>query len=130
MSKVVAVCHLCSLSLCMLLHESCNSTLLYTAPSAAPLNIEGYASDSTSIYLSWSPPPLQHHNGRIRRYYIYVREDNITGTETQHTSTGLQTTIYQLHPYYTYECRVAAYTISEGTLSQPVNIMTHQDSKL
>ena len=113
----------------MLLNESCNSTLLYTAPSAAPQNIEGYASGSTSIYLSWSPLPNKHHNGRIRGYYIHVREVD-TGTETRHTSTGLQTTIYQLHPYYTYECRVAAYTISEGTLSQPFTITTDEDSKL
>ena len=107
----------------------CSSTLLYTAPSAAPQNIGGDASGSTSLYLSWSPPPLQHRNGLIRRYYIYVRED-ITGTETRHTSTDLQTTIDQLHPYYTYECRVAAYTIREGTLSQPFTITTHQDGKL
>ena len=106
-----------------------NTALLYTAPSAAPQNIGGYASGSTSIYLSWSPPPLQHRNGRIRRYYIYVREVN-TGTQTQHSSTGLQTTIYWLHPYYTYECRVAAYTISEGTLSQPVTITTDEDGRL
>ena len=113
------------------MYHLCNTALLYTAPSAAPQNIGGDASGSTSLYLYWSPPPLQHRNGLIRRYHIYVREVD-TGTEIQRTSTGLQTstTIYQLHPYYTYECRVAAYTISEGTLSQPVTITTDEDSKL
>ena len=101
-------------------------TLLYTVPSDAPLNVRGDASGSTSISLSWSSPPYQYC---IKHYYIYVREV-IKGIQTRRTSTDLRTIIDQLHPYYTYECRVAAYTISEGTLSQPVTIMTHQDGKL
>ena len=99
--------------------------LLCTASSAAPRNVEGYASGSTAIYLSWSPPPYQYC---IRHYSIFVREVN-TGTQTPHTSTGLQTTINQLHPYYTYECRVAAHTTRKGVLSQPINITTDQDGK-
>ena len=99
--------------------------LLYTVPSAAPQNVRGYASGSTAINLQWSPPTYQYC---IRHYSIIVREVN-TGTQTQHTSTGLQTTINRLHPYYTYECRVAAYTTREGVLSRPINITTDQDGK-
>ena len=73
-------------------------------------------------------PSVEPSNLCIRHYSIIVREVN-TGTQTQHTSTGLQTTINRLHPYYTYECRVAAYTTREGVLSRPINITTDQDGK-
>ena len=103
--------------------------LYVTVPTAAPQNVNVDASDSTSISLSWDPPPLPHQNGRIRKYHIYVHEVE-TGTQTRHTSTDRQTVIHSLHPYYTYECKVAAYTIGEGSMSQPVTIVTDEASKL
>ena len=102
--------------------------LYVTEPTAAPQDVTGYASDSTSISLSWSPPPLPHRNGRIQNYNIYVYEVE-TGTQTRHTSTDRQTVIHSLHPYYTYECKVAAYTVSEGPQHQLPVIKTLQDSK-
>ena len=102
--------------------------LYVTVPTAAPQNVNVDASASTSISLSWDPPPLPHRNGRIQNYNIYVHEVE-TGTQTQHTSTNLLITIYSLHPYYSYKCKVAAYTIGEGNRSQPVTIVTDEASK-
>ena len=104
------------------------SIISITVPTAAPQAVSGYASDSTSISLSWSPPPLSHRNGHIQKYNIYVYEVE-TGTQTQHTSSNHQITIYSLHPYYSYKCKVAAYTIGEGNRSQPVTIVTDEASK-
>ena len=115
------------------LYNQCTSLfvclgLYVTVPTAAPQDVSGYAGDSTSISLSWDPPPLPHRNGRIQNYSIYVYEVE-TGTQTQHTSTNLLITIYSLHPYYSYKCKVAAYTIGEGNRSQPVTIVTDEASK-
>ena len=103
--------------------------MLYAVPTAAPQNVGGYQTGATSLYLSWSPLPSRHRNGRIRYYYIYVDEVD-THTQTQHSSADLQVTINSLHPHYTYDCRVAAYTIGEGQLSSPpFTITTDEASK-
>ena len=103
---------------------------IHTVPTAAPQSVSGSAIDSTSISLSWSPPPLPDQNGLIQ-YSISVHEV-ATGTLTQYTSTNSSIAIRSLHPYYTYRCSVAAYTIiGEGPQNQqPVIIKTLQDSKV
>ena len=101
---------------------------IHTVPTAAPQHARGSAITSTSIFLSWSPPPLSDQNGLIE-YSIYVDEVD-TDTRMQYTSATTTTTINSLHPYYTYRCSVAAYTIvGEGPQNQPpVNIQTPEDS--
>jgi len=41
------------------------------APSSAPLDVQGEALDSTSLRISWSPPPSDRQNGVIVSYKIY-----------------------------------------------------------
>ena len=100
---------------------------MHTVPTAAPQSVSGFAIDSTSVSLFWSPPPPPDQNGLIQYYSISVYEVD-TGAQTQYSSTTNTMTIRSLHPYYTYRCSVAAYTIGEGPQNQPpVIIKTPQD---
>ena len=51
---------------------ACQS-FFFLAPSAAPMNIQGKALSSTSLLISWDPPPLDHRNGPITNYTIKYR---------------------------------------------------------
>ncbi|KAJ7372550.1 hypothetical protein OS493_019059 [Desmophyllum pertusum] len=46
-------------------------------PSAAPQNIRSKGLDSTSLEISWDPPPTGHRNGRITNYTIKYREKGV-----------------------------------------------------
>ena len=81
--------------------------------------------------LMWSPPPAIHINGIIEKYVVYVTENEtsqmwtfITTAHTHYIVVG------SLHPHYHYDCRVAAFTIAEGTLSSVVTVQTEQERKL
>lgn len=70
---------------------------------------------STSIHLAWSPPSPELQNGIVRNYMIRVIE-----VETEQTMdfevNGSDSThlISSLHPYYTYQCSIAAVTVGAG----------------
>ena len=102
--------------------------LLNTAPSSAPDNLTVTALSPNSISLNWSPPPPQSQNGVIREYRINVTEIE-TGTEFNLTTTANSITVSFLHPYYTYECAISAYTIATGPYTV-VTVMTSEDGML
>ena len=70
------------------------------------------ALDSTRVYLSWDPPPPDEINGVIQGYRINITELD-TGDMLQHTAEGegTNTTIGSLHPHYTYNFTIAAFTL-------------------
>lgn len=92
------------------------------------MNLTATAISSTLIYLQWAPPVAIHINGIITKYVVDI-EEVYTGqfyslfTENMHVNVG------PLHPYYIYECSVAAYTIATGVYSSLVNITTHEAGK-
>ena len=47
-----------------------------TAPSSSPMSYNSIVLSSTSVELSWSPPPMEHHNGIIRKYLL-INASNI-----------------------------------------------------
>ncbi len=98
------------------------------APSHAPKNLSAVALDSTTLSLSWSALPSDHHNGVIRRYHIIVTEVE-TGRVFQVNSTATSATLLSLHPYFVYICAVAAFTTAEGPYSTNVSIRLPEDSK-
>ena len=96
-----------------------------SAPSASPSNVMANNVSSNSFTLNWQPPPQNTHNGIIIGYDITTQEINsgITYTNfTSHTSIVLNF----LHPYYQYNCTVAAVTVSVGPTSDIVTIQTLQ----
>ena len=84
-------------------------------PTAAPVSPSGYPVPDTSslIFLSWSPVPAEHLNGILLFYLVDVTEVITNNSWTFH---AVQTHIIigPLHSFYTYRCRVAAFTTALG----------------
>ena len=95
----------------------------HTAPTAAPINVNGYAPDSISILLSWSSPPASEHNGIIRNHVISARELD-TGDVHTLTTSGTQAVLESLHPAYTYEITIRSVTVAPGPPSIPITVKT------
>ena len=124
--------HVKTVSVYNILHSLYVSMHLYfsTVPSAPPRSVAAYATSPTSLFVSWSVPLLEHRNGCIRQYRIYVVERDTGTTLTRLINTGtFQVTISSLHPYYQYECKVAAITTGEGPSSQTVTTRTYSSRK-
>ena len=101
---------------------------LSAAPASPPTNITGHATDSTTIVLSWSPPPPGDQNGIIRSYNISVIEQD-TGREFNRTSVNTEESFHSLHPFYIYSITITATTVAPGPPSSPIMVQTEEDSK-
>lgn len=87
------------------------------------------AVSTTLISLQWSQPIAIDINGVITKYVANV-EEIYTGQTYSLFTENMHINIGPLHPYYIYECSISAYTISTGMFSSPLNITTHETSKL
>ena len=103
-------------------------------PTGAPQSLAAIAVSSSSIRITWSPPAEEQQNGIIRMYHINVTELQ-TGIVQETVAYGDETIkiVNNLHPYYMYECAVAACTVGLGTsafthtLTNPAGIhVTHR----
>ena len=103
-------------------------TMIHTAPSAAPSNLQVISISSSSLHFQWNPPPLEHRNGIIRRYVLFLLQLN-SETRVQQSSLTESITFSNLKPYTTYRCKVAAYTTALGPFSSEVQNRTHEDGK-
>ena len=100
-----------------------------TAPSAPPQSLSGVSQGSRSIILMWSPPPPIHTNGVIEKYVVKVTERE-TGQMWTFFAFDEDILVGSLHPHYHYDCRVAAFTIAEGTLSSIITVQTEEERKI
>lgn len=103
---------------------------ILVAPSGSPENIVATSLSSTSVELSWDPPPVDQQNGIITNYYINVTEVE-TGMVSQLMVTGTtQLLIDTLHPYYVYNFYIsAATTVGQGPYSPAFSIQTPEDGQ-
>ena len=99
-----------------------------SVPIATPQEVT--ASEVTSAYLTltWNPPPFEETNGIIRYYMVRVSEIE-TGTSFFVTSNDTEITVPDLHPYFTYECNIAAFTIDLGPYSNAITIQLLEEGK-
>ena len=104
-------------------------SILSSAPSSAPRNVEATIVSPTVARLSWDAPLQTDQNGIIRRYHI-----NITEVDTARQWTLISVTntyiLNFLCPHHTYLYSIAAVTISTGPHTQLLNFTTPPDSKL
>ncbi len=84
--------------------------------------------NSSSFRLRWNPPPQEHHNGEIREYRINVTEIQ-SGRVLQFSTPHTELVVSGLHPYFPYECAVAAVTVNEGPYSAAIGVRTHEAGK-
>ena len=59
---------------------------------------------------------------------VTLQEIN-TGTTLYYNVTDTEITVFSLHPYYMYECRIAAVTVSTGPFSTALTVITIQAGK-
>ena len=97
-----------------------------SAPSAPPNMALISSITSNGFTISWNPPGYNDQNGVITYYSISVVEIE-TGSIFQYISYTTTVTIQSLHPAYTYQYRIAAYTIRLGPYSDPINITTAEE---
>ena len=102
---------------------------LCSAPSLPPRNVSMEPVNSTAVAISWETPELGGQNGIIASYYIILKD--LQSNETREMSqlgSRLDIVVTLLHPYYYYQCVVAAETIiGRGPFASPVKIQTNED---
>ncbi len=98
-------------------------------PTGVPKTMQVDSQSSSVISISWRPPVPEQQNGVITSYYIAVLEVQ-TGTTLKFQTHGSASfyIVNALHPYYTYNCSVAAFTIGLGP-SAHASVLTHPDSE-
>ena len=90
-------------------------------------------SSSTSVNVTWLPPPPDFIFGILRtfeiRYFISSQPDSTPfTTRVPHTVGEFEIT--GLEKFTNYSVEVSAITIGNGPFSSPVYVVTDEDSKL
>ena len=104
---------------------------VHVVPTGAPLNTSASPINSSAIIISWELPSPEERNGNITEYSVILREV-ATNTTTSYSQSGahIELLIVSLHPYYEYECQIAAETaVGRGPYGDPVVTRTLPDGK-
>ena len=107
--------------------------MIYTAPSAAPLNVTSHTLSSTSIQVMWGEVPAVERNGIITHYEVEYSHtaygDSDISSQTQE-SEDMVLVLVGLHEYTEYYIRVRAYTVEgPGPYSNQTASLTLQERK-
>ena len=100
---------------------------LCAAPIAAPEQPSVLVTSDTLI-LMWNSPPFEDTNGIIRYYMATITELD-TGRMFTLRPNATVTTFSNLHPFYIYECTVAAYTVGLGPYSNIITVQLAEEGK-
>ena len=99
-----------------------------TAPTAPPAELSVSTYDSTSISLTWQPPPSSDRNGEITQYRLQITEQETQRSYEERTPHSGHT-LTSLHPYYNYVISVAAETVGIGPYSSNLTQQTQESGK-
>ena len=104
--------------------------MLSPVPSESPRILQSVIVNSSTVRVTWLPPPLEYQNGIITAYVVNV---SLEGSHTEYQlsiTSSLNLTLGRLHPFSTYIVVVAAETdIGRGPFSSPFKIHTPEDGK-
>ena len=99
-------------------------------PSAVPQNVTTVVINSTSISVSWYPPPFLDQNDDIIGYQLMITNQNRTNSKPMFVNVT-NVTFYvatMLQEFEVYSIRIAAETgIGLGPFSKPVSDQTVED---
>ena len=103
--------------------------MLYPGPSGPPENLHVEIQSSTSVTVTWDPPPTESQNGIITGYFI-----NVTLLENEDVfqlfSVAKKLLIDTLKPFKSYDFVIAAQTSAGiGPYSRTVTTRTPEDGK-
>ena len=100
--------------------------LFSLVPSAAPTFVTGDVQSSSVVVFTWLDPPSIDQNGIIQYYLVKVHEIE-TGILWTFFAVDQDISIGSLHPYYYYDCTVAAHTIvGTGPYSAAIRVQTEE----
>ena len=106
-------------------------TSFISEPSAAPLNVRGHNTSSTSVFVLWDDVPAADKNGIITSYnitYHSLTENHSNSTTVDHPDR--QVSLMGLREFVNYSITVLASTVKgNGPESDPVIISTGEDSE-
>ena len=105
--------------------------MYFSAPSAAPVDVQGHNKSSTSIQVQWRNVPASDQNGIIVSYTVTYKAlpDGSSLTKKVNAPT-MQTTLESLNEYTNYSITVFASTSKGGgNVSAPIIVITDEDSK-
>ena len=92
--------------------------------------INGTFVNSTSIQVTWAPPPDDNVNGIVREYIVrYSRVDDPPAGVTSLSTNETNAVIVGLDKYTLYEVSVSAMTVAEGPAGS-VQVRTDSDGEL
>ena len=63
----------------------------------------------------------------IRHYLVNITEENTNEAFSLFNSSTNSLVVPSLHPYYTYRCRVSAYTVDYGPFTDVLRVLTMED---
>lgn len=98
-------------------------------PAGAPQNVSVSPINSTALLISWQPPSTELQNGVIREYRINVTESETRLISYLSVGTIMQTTVSNLHPYYSYQVSIAAVTVGIGLYSTEIAVQLPEAGK-
>lgn len=118
-----------------LLFTDCNlimHTAPCTAPGAPPQKFLAEAEDSSSIRVTWAPPPEDKQHGDIMYYKIFFLENNEPDALTKEVTISNPNTreyvIDQLRKWTEYKIWVLAGTnVGDGPYTEQILIRTEED---
>ncbi len=81
----------------------------------------------------WTAPASEHINGVIHHYEAVLTEMDSsrspTGVKYSLNASSTIASFLNLHPYYYYQCSVAAYTVALGPTSESILARLEEDGK-
>lgn len=89
----------------------------------------GSVQSPTIIDLTWTEPPAVDINGVIDYYSIRVVESE-TGRSWSFEHVEPEISVGSLHPYYNYQCQVAAFTVGLGSYSNTTLVQTNEEGMM
>ncbi|KAK3732804.1 hypothetical protein QZH41_017706, partial [Actinostola sp. cb2023] len=99
-----------------------------SVPSIAPSNFIGYNTSSTSIYLSWSTIPPNHHNGRFSGYVIrYAIKGSNDWNKIWVCDSSTATNLTELQEYREYNITIDGFTAEGRGNFSNISVWTDQD---
>lgn len=110
----------------IVISSTCFHVLCCPVPSGPPINFNGSSLNSSSIFLSWSPPLPEERNGDITGYTLNIT--NLDNETVHQLTTGPVTsfTVTSLNVFTLYEVRVSAQT-AVGTGQSPAVLLVQTD---
>ena len=103
------------------INSSFINAIVLIAGVGQPRNISVNVLSSSMVHIMWLPPHPAQQNGPISYYAVSLYSIETYETSQYNTTTAsIQFT--GLHPFYNYECYVAAFTVGLG----PNKVITFQ----